>query len=105
MPLVRGAELTHRSRAARRYAAVESGGVVSQEALVAACGGAAAEFKGYQLVGVNFLMLLARAGVGGAILADEMARGPPRGCCCPPDKRRACVRLARLQDRRSGGAL
>ncbi|KAK9838506.1 hypothetical protein WJX81_003780 [Elliptochloris bilobata] len=58
-----------------RYAAVESGGVVSREALVAACGEAVADFKGYQLVGVNFLMLLARAGVGGAILADEMGLG------------------------------
>lgn len=78
--------------------------MVSQEALVAACGGAAADFKGYQLVGVNFLMLLARAGVGGAILADEMARGPPRACCCPLDERRPRIRLASLHDRRSVGA-
>lgn len=48
---------------------------MSQEALVAACGEAAADFKSYQLVGVNFLMLLARAGVSGAILADEMGLG------------------------------
>ncbi len=71
---------------------------------MAACGRAAADFKGYQLVGVNFLMLLARAGVGGAILADEMARGPPRACCCPLDERRPRVRLASLHDRRSVGA-
>ena len=71
---------------------------------MAACGGAAADFKGYQLVGVNFLMLLARAGVGGAILADEMARGPPRACCCPLDERRPRIRLASLHDRRSVGA-
>ena len=58
-----------------RFAAVDGGSVVSREALVAACGEAAAGFKGYQLVGVNFLMLLARAGVGGAILADEMGLG------------------------------
>ena len=32
-------------------------------------------FKGYQLVGVNFLTLLARSGVGGAIMADEMGLG------------------------------
>ena len=29
----------------------------------------------YQLVGVNFLTLLARSGVGGAIMADEMGLG------------------------------
>ena len=49
--------------------------VVSQEALVGACGEAARYLKGYQLVGVNFLTLLARSGVGGAIVADEMGLG------------------------------
>ena len=32
-------------------------------------------FRSYQLVGVNFLTLLARSGVGGAIMADEMGLG------------------------------
>lgn len=32
-------------------------------------------FCSYQLVGVNFLTLLARSGVGGAIMADEMGLG------------------------------
>ena len=50
-------------------------GVVTHEALVSACGEAVRCFKGYQLVGVNFLTLLARSGVGGAIMADEMGLG------------------------------
>lgn len=49
--------------------------VVTQEALIQACGEAARSLKGYQLVGVNFLSLLARSGIGGAIMADEMGLG------------------------------
>lgn len=48
----------------------------------------------YQLVGVNFLTLLARSGVGGAIMADEMGLGKTAqaiaflgrpACFCMPD--------------------
>jgi len=49
--------------------------VVTHEALISACGEAVRCFKGYQLVGVNFLTLLARSGIGGAIMADEMGLG------------------------------
>ncbi|CAL8461937.1 g1468 [Coccomyxa elongata] len=49
--------------------------MVTHEALIAACGDAAKYLKSYQLVGVNFLTLLARSGVGGAIMADEMGLG------------------------------
>lgn len=49
--------------------------MVTHEDLVAACGDAARYLKSYQLVGVNFLMLLARSGIGGAIMADEMGLG------------------------------
>ena len=49
--------------------------MVTREALISACGEAARFFKGYQLVGVNYLALLARSGIGGAIMADEMGLG------------------------------
>ena len=49
--------------------------MVTHEALIAACGEAVRCFKGYQLVGVNYLALLARSGIGGAIMADEMGLG------------------------------
>ena len=42
---------------------------------MAACGQPARYLKAYQLVGVNFLLLHARAGQGGTILADEMGLG------------------------------
>jgi hypothetical protein len=58
-----------------RVSAMGSGNMVTHEELVAACGSAARYLKGYQLVGVNFLMLLTRSGVGGAIMADEMGLG------------------------------
>lgn len=48
---------------------------MTHEALVSACGEAVRSFKGYQVVGVNFLALLARSGIGGAIMADEMGLG------------------------------
>ena len=39
-----------------------------------ACGATGLALKPYQLVGVNFLLLLHTQGITGAILADEMAR-------------------------------
>lgn len=48
---------------------------VTQQQLIEACGDTARYLKPYQIVGVNFLMLLYRTNVGGAILADEMGLG------------------------------
>ncbi|GJP54386.1 hypothetical protein CLOM_g13479 [Closterium sp. NIES-68] len=48
--------------------------LISQDDVSAACG-ESVQLKGYQLVGVNFLLLLYRQKVGGAILADEMGLG------------------------------
>ncbi len=43
---------------------------------VEACGPVATQLKSYQLVGINFLMMLHKSeSVGGAILADEMVSG------------------------------
>lgn len=64
-----------------RYAEVDASAakVVSQADVCAACGTAETDLqlnlKPYQLVGVNFLLLLHRKNVGGAILADEMGLG------------------------------
>ncbi|KAG4208213.1 hypothetical protein ERO13_A03G115900v2 [Gossypium hirsutum] len=64
-----------------RYAEVEASSVriVTQNDIDAACAVVDPEFqpvlKPYQLVGVNFLLLLHRKGIGGAILADEMGLG------------------------------
>ncbi|KAH1097932.1 hypothetical protein J1N35_014853 [Gossypium stocksii] len=64
-----------------RYAEVEASSVriVTQNDIEAACAVVDPEFqpvlKPYQLVGVNFLLLLHRKGIGGAILADEMGLG------------------------------
>lgn len=64
-----------------RYAEVEASSVriVTQDDIDAACRGKDSDFqpvlKPYQLVGVNFLLLLYRKGIGGAILADEMGLG------------------------------
>lgn len=64
-----------------RYAEVEASSVkiVTQSDIDEACGAVDSEFqpvlKPYQLVGVNFLLLLHRKGIGGAILADEMGLG------------------------------
>ncbi|GAB4848168.1 Protein CHROMATIN REMODELING 19 [Ancistrocladus abbreviatus] len=64
-----------------RYAEVEASSVriVTQDDIVAACGVEDSDFcpllKPYQLVGVNFLLLLYRKKIGGAILADEMGLG------------------------------
>ncbi|BDA41342.1 probable SWI/SNF-related matrix-associated actin-dependent regulator [Coccomyxa sp. Obi] len=58
-----------------RVSSLDTTPMVTHEALVAACGDAAKYLKSYQLVGVNFLTLLARSGVGGAIMADEMGLG------------------------------
>uniref|UniRef100_A0A7C8Z6E4 Protein CHROMATIN REMODELING 19 n=1 Tax=Opuntia streptacantha TaxID=393608 RepID=A0A7C8Z6E4_OPUST len=63
------------------YSEVDSSSVriVTQEDVSAACGTEDSDFqpllKPYQLVGVNFLMLLNRKKIGGAILADEMGLG------------------------------
>eukprot|EP00250_Pteridium_aquilinum_P009219 c18523_g1_i1 orf=340-1248(+) len=63
-----------------RYAEVDASAakIVSQADVSAACRSADSDhlvLKPYQLVGVNFLMLLHRKNVGGAILADEMGLG------------------------------
>ncbi|GMJ13367.1 CHROMATIN REMODELING 19 [Hibiscus trionum] len=64
-----------------RYAEVETSSVkvVTQNDIDVACGAVDSDFqpvlKPYQLVGVNFLLLLHRKGIGGAILADEMGLG------------------------------
>ncbi|XVF02947.1 hypothetical protein REPUB_Repub04eG0218400 [Reevesia pubescens] len=64
-----------------RYAEVEASSVriVTQNDIDEACGLVDSDFqpvlKPYQLVGVNFLLLLQRKGIGGAILADEMGLG------------------------------
>lgn len=64
-----------------RYAEVDisAAKIVSQADVCAACGTTETDLKlrlkPYQLVGVNFLLLLHRKNVGGAILADEMGLG------------------------------
>ncbi|WJX16920.1 Protein CHROMATIN REMODELING 19 [Trifolium repens] len=67
--------------ACERYSEVESSSVriVTQDDVDVACGSEDSDFqpllKPYQLVGVNFLLLLYRKGIKGAILADEMGLG------------------------------
>ncbi|KAL2347914.1 hypothetical protein Fmac_001914 [Flemingia macrophylla] len=67
--------------ACERYSEAESSSVriVTQEDVDVACVSEDSDFqpllKPYQLVGVNFLLLLYRKGIGGAILADEMGLG------------------------------
>lgn len=69
------------ARSCDRYAEVEtsSARIVTQEDIDAACTTDESDFqpilKPYQLVGVNFLLLLYRKNIGGAILADEMGLG------------------------------
>lgn len=69
------------SVSADRYAEVDASAarIVTQEDVDAACAGEDSDFeptlKPYQLVGVNFLLLLYRKNIGGAILADEMGLG------------------------------
>ncbi|XP_024375892.1 protein CHROMATIN REMODELING 19 [Physcomitrium patens] len=64
-----------------RYAEVDASAakIVSQSDVCVACGiaenDAGRVLKPYQLVGVNFMLLLHRKNVGGAILADEMGLG------------------------------
>ncbi|KAL4427971.1 hypothetical protein ABPG75_002060 [Micractinium tetrahymenae] len=48
---------------------------VEQHEMIEACGETARYLKPYQLVGINFLLLLYRSKVSGAILADEMGLG------------------------------
>lgn len=59
------------------FAEVEpsSASLVSQADVDRACGEGNVQLKNYQLVGVNFLLLLYRQNVGGGILADEMGLG------------------------------
>ncbi|KAM0950223.1 putative DNA helicase chromatin remodeling SNF2 family [Dioscorea sansibarensis] len=67
--------------ACERYSEVDAPSVriVTQDDIDAACASEESEFeatlKPYQLVGVNFLLLLYRKHIGGAILADEMGLG------------------------------
>ena len=61
---------------------VRSTALVGPEELIRACGDAAHYLKSYQLVGINFLMLLARSGISGAILADEMGLGKTAQAIC-----------------------
>ncbi|GAB2282463.1 Protein CHROMATIN REMODELING 19 [Dionaea muscipula] len=69
------------SAACDRYAEVDASSVriVTQDDIFAACGAEDSDFcpllKPYQLVGVNFLLLLYKKKIGGAILADEMGLG------------------------------
>ncbi|XP_073031060.1 protein CHROMATIN REMODELING 19 isoform X1 [Primulina eburnea] len=67
-----------------RYSEVELGAsssvrIVTQNDVNEVCGSGDSDFKPilkpYQLVGVNFLLLLYRKKIGGAILADEMGLG------------------------------
>ncbi|XP_010680043.3 protein CHROMATIN REMODELING 19 [Beta vulgaris subsp. vulgaris] len=66
---------------ADRYAESVSSSVriVTQDHINSACGAENSDFqpllKPYQLVGVNFLLLLKKKKIGGAILADEMGLG------------------------------
>ena len=54
--------------------------LVTRSDLVVACGPVAEQLKSYQLVGINFLMMLHKSqSVGGAILADEMVSGGEQG--------------------------
>ncbi|OAY78527.1 Protein CHROMATIN REMODELING 19 [Ananas comosus] len=68
-------------RDCERYAETEAAScrIVTQEDIDAACSTEDSDFqpilKPYQLVGVNFLLLLYRKNIGGAILADEMGLG------------------------------
>ena len=56
--------------------------MVKSETVAAACGGMSHQLKDYQLVGLNFMLLLKRLGVGGCILADEMGLGKTAQACC-----------------------
>lgn len=57
-------------------------GMATPELLTAACGPTAKYIKSYQLIGINFLLLLAREGVEGSILADEMGLGKTAQTIC-----------------------
>lgn len=66
-----------------RYEALEGeAGMATPELLAKACGPTAKYIKSYQLVGINFLLLLAREGVEGSILADEMGLGKTAQTIC-----------------------
>lgn len=57
---------------------------VSRDDVTNACGpgSAAAMLKPYQIVGLNWMLLLKRLGVGGCILADEMGLGKTASAVC-----------------------
>uniref|UniRef100_A0A0E0PCR6 Helicase ATP-binding domain-containing protein n=1 Tax=Oryza rufipogon TaxID=4529 RepID=A0A0E0PCR6_ORYRU len=69
------------TRNCESYAEIDDSSVriVTQDDVDTACTSEESEFepilKPYQLVGVNFLLLLHRKNIGGAILADEMGLG------------------------------
>lgn len=69
------------TRNCESYAEIDASmcGIVTQDDVDAACASQRSGFepvlKPYQLVGVNFLLLLHRKSIGGAILADEMGLG------------------------------
>ncbi len=66
-----------------RYEALEGeAGMATPELLLKACGPTSKYIKSYQLIGINFLLLLAREGVEGSILADEMGLGKTAQLIC-----------------------
>lgn len=76
--------LMHSAHSARAFwadgrpEALEAGpGMANPELLAETCGPTARYIKSYQLIGINFLLLLAREGVEGSILADEMGEIHP----------------------------
>lgn len=65
------------------YEALEGeAGMATPELLAKACGPTSKYIKSYQLIGINFLLLLAREGVEGSILADEMGLGKTAQTIC-----------------------
>lgn len=56
--------------------------MATPEVLSKACGATAKYIKSYQLIGINFLLLLAKEGVEGSILADEMGLGKTAQTIC-----------------------
>ena len=65
-------ELASKMRSGGRTASFDA---VSQQTVIEMCGSNSRFLKGYQIIGINFLLLLYRSQVGGAILADEMGLG------------------------------
>jgi len=65
-------ELASKMRSGGRTGSFDA---VSQQTVIETCGSNSRFLKGYQIIGINFLLLLYRSQVGGAILADEMGLG------------------------------